>query len=370
MAEVDAPVFSKGRDLDGAAAALRPWLAERLGASTVEVGAFSYPRGAGISNETILFEVRRPDGHGEDGNSSDGSGRVDELVLRVAPAPEYQMFLEPEFRLQYDLLATLRRLGSVRVPEALWFEEDPAILGQPFFVMRRMYGQVPVSIPVYNASGWLVEATPAQRRTLWLSAMRQLAAIHAVPVDEVTFADRPERGATGLDQQLTYWTRFAQWALGDAVPDTVRALLEWLATHVPTEPDPGLSWGDARIGNMMFGDDFEVVGVMDWEQASLAGPLADLGWWLLFDDIHSVDAGVDRLDGLGTRQETVDLWEELTGRRAHDLLWHEVFAGCKAGLLGLHSRRLLNLGSVARTRANPFLARSCHLLDLPLPEDL
>jgi len=47
-----------------------------------------------------------------------------------------------------------------------------------------------------------------------------------------------------------------------------------------------------------------------------------------------------------------------------------VFAGCKAGLLGLHSRRLLNLGSLVGTRANPFLTRSCRLLDLPLPEDL
>jgi aminoglycoside phosphotransferase (APT) family kinase protein len=360
-ADSTAPVFSKGRDLDAAAAALEPWLADRLGARRVEVGAFSYPRGAGASNETILFEARWSGG---------GSDHLDELVLRVAPSPDYQMFLEPEFRMQYDLLATLRRIGSVRVPEVLWFEESPAVLGQPFFIMRRMAGRVPVSMPVYNATGWVVEATPVQRRALWRSAVGQLAAIHRVPADEVAFVDRPQRGATGYEQQLAYWTELASWALGDAIPDVVATLLDWLTRHAPVQAAPGLSWGDARIGNMMFGDDFEVVGVMDWEQASLAGPMADLGWWLFFDDIHSVDQGVRRLDGLGTRQETIDLWQELTGRQVEDLLWHEVFAGCKAGLLALRTRQLLTLDSVGGGHPNPFLARSCRLLDLPVPAGL
>jgi hypothetical protein len=110
------PVFSKGRDLNAAAPALGPWLAPRLGVAEIEVDGFSYPKGAGVSNETILFETR-------------SAGRVDEMVLRVAPSPEHQMFLEPEFRMQFDLLVTLRRLRSVRVPDVLWFEDDPAILG-------------------------------------------------------------------------------------------------------------------------------------------------------------------------------------------------------------------------------------------------
>lgn len=360
-ADATAPVFSKGRDLAAAAAALRPWLADRLGAGRVEIGGFAYPQGAGASNETILFEARR---------SAGGRDHVDELVLRVAPRPDYQMFLEPEFRMQYDLLAALQGIESVRVPEVLWFEDDRALLGQPFFVMRRMRGRVPVSMPVYNKTGWLVEATPAQRRVLWESAMQQLAAIHQVPVEAVAFVDRPDRGATGHEQQLAYWTEFASWALGDAIPDTVAALLDWLAANAPSQAAPGLSWGDARIGNMMFGDDFQVVGVMDWEQASLAGPHADLGWWLFFDEIHSTEAGVPRLDGLGTRQETVDLWQDLTGEQVGDLLWHEVFTGCKAGLLALRSRDLLTIGSARAHGPNPWLTRACRLLDMPVPKEI
>lgn len=357
MTTTDPPVFSKGRDLDAAAAALRPWLAERLGAGGVEVGDFTYPRGAGVSNETILFEAR-------------WVGGTEELVLRGAPSPDYQMFMDPAFRMQYDLVAALHQDGTVRVPEVLWFEDDSAVLGQPFFIMRRLHGQVPVSMPVYNSSGWLVEATPAERRVAWHSAMEQLAAIHRLPAEVARLVDRPHLGADGVEQQVEYWTRFASWALGDAIPEVVSTLLEWLAANAPVAPPPALSWGDARVGNMMFGDDFRVVGVMDWEQASLAGPMADLGWWLVFDELHSADAGVARLDGLGTRQETIDLWQELTGCEVTDLLWHEVFAGCKAGLLALRSRSIMNVEAGQRRTSNPFLAKACTRLDLAVPPEL
>ncbi|MFF0081799.1 phosphotransferase family protein [Streptomyces canus] len=355
----EAPVFAKGRDLDAAARALRPWLAARLGVDDVRLENLVYPLGAGVSNETILFEA---EAEAAGAGAGAGAGRVHELVLRVAPAPKHQMFFEPRFRMQYDMLVTLRRLGTVRVPEALWFEDDPALLGQPFYLMRRMRGRVPVSMPVYNATGWLTEATPVERRTLWEGAMRQLAAIHATPMEEFAFLHRPDHGAPGDDQQLTYWGKFAAWALEDEVPDPVHELLAWVTDNRPPTSTPGLSWGDARIGNMMFGDDYRVIGVMDWEQASLAGPMADLGWWLLFDDIHSFEHGIARLDGLGTRQETLDYWRELTGRPVEHLYWNEVFAGLKAGLLALHTRRSMKLPAAGRP--NPFIERSRRLLGL------
>ncbi|UGQ11735.1 phosphotransferase family protein [Yinghuangia sp. ASG 101] len=350
----EAMVFAKGRDLDAAAALLRPWLAARLGVADVELGNLAYPLGAGVSNETILFDAV----HGD---------RVDEFVLRIAPRREHQMFLDPRFRDQYDMLLTLRALGTVRVPEALWYEEDPGLLGQPFYLMRRMRGRVPVSMPVYNKVGWLTEATPAQRRTAWESAMEQFAAIHSVPVERFAFVHRPEQGAAGNEQQLAYWAEFASWALEDETPELVHTLFAWLKANRPATEAPGLSWGDARIGNMMFGDDYRVVGVMDWEQASLAGPMADLAWWLLFDDIYSVAQGIPRLDGLGTRAETLDLWRELTGRQVEDLDWHEAFAGLKAGLLSLHSHRSMNIPGSGRS--NPWFTRSIEITGVPNPEN-
>lgn len=333
-----APKFTKGRDLDATAVTLREWLAPHLGAG-VEVGGFDYPSGAGVSNETILFDATV-------------AGTTHELVLRAAPRPEYQLFVEPGFRLQYDLLVALRELDLVPVPEVLWFEDDPAVLGSPFFLMRRMRGRVPVSMPVYNATGWLTEATSAERRTLWHSAMEAFTAIHAVPVDALDFVDRP---------QLEWWWGQALWAFDGDVPDEVATLFEWLRANDPHEP-AGLSWGDARMGNMMFGDDFRVVGVMDWEQANLGGGLSDLGWWLFFDDMHSVEQGITRLDGLGTRQETIDLWEERTGQATTNLPWHEAFAGVKTSLLASRTKRVMNLGSLGGNQPDPYLPKVHRIL--------
>ncbi|WP_245568170.1 phosphotransferase family protein [Nocardia jiangxiensis] len=350
------PVFSKGRDLDAAVTALQPWLADRMGVASVVLDRPTYPRGAGFSNETMLVTAHV-------------AGHIEELVVRIAPAPENQVFYEPKFHLQHDILVALDKASEVLVPRALWFETDTSVLGQPFYVMRRMHGKVPVSMPAYNSSGWLAEATPAQRRTAWESAMAQLAAIHRIPLSTVSFIDRPEHGPAGDTQHLGYWRSYTQWALGEDIPDVVLALFDWLDEHRPAASRPGLSWGDARIGNIMFDNDFRVVGVMDWEQSSLAGQVADLAWWLLFDDSLSIGQGVPRLDGLGTRTETIDLWQESTGLSTENLHWHEVFAGLKAGLFSLRSHRSMHPPTNSGTRRFSYLNRACELTGVITPED-
>jgi aminoglycoside phosphotransferase (APT) family kinase protein len=138
----------------------------------VQVSGLDIPTGAGVSNETFLFRARL---------EVDGSPAESEYVLRLHPSPDYQVFLDPEFRMQFDLLNRLREVSDVRVPEVHWFEDDPATFGRPFFVMERKHGRVPVSIPLYNREGFLVDATPAQRRRAWEGAIGQMAAIHSVP---------------------------------------------------------------------------------------------------------------------------------------------------------------------------------------------
>ena len=92
---------------------------------------------------------------------------------------------------------------------------------------------------------------------------------------------------------------------------------------------------------MMFGDDLRLAGVMDWEQANLSGTRMDLGWWLYFDDFHSTSRDLVRLDGLGTRDETIAYWEDRVGEKAGDLTWYEVFTGFQVGLLACRTMVIL-----------------------------
>ena len=99
------------------------------------------------------------------------------------------------------------------------------------------------------------------------------------------------------------------------VKDTPSPLLAdcfaWLEDNFPTEVGgDALSWGDGRIGNMMFRDN-EVVAVLDWEMAAVAPPEVDLGWMcylhLFFQDL-AVDLGAP---GLPEMFRPVDVAESL-----------------------------------------------------------
>jgi aminoglycoside phosphotransferase (APT) family kinase protein len=160
-------------------------------------------------------------------------------------------------------------------------------------------------------------------------------------LSEVAFLDRPNWGATPLDQQLNYWERAAEWGLADRYPVELDSMIAWLRKNVPAGPERGPSWGDARLGNLMFDENFDIVAVLDWEQATLLGPTADLAWWLFFDEMYSIGQGVPVLDGMGTRQQTLGRWSQLTGREPQDLRWHEVFVGYKMANLAIRTTVVL-----------------------------
>lgn len=352
-------ILTKPRDLDDTRVVLERWLAERLHVPSVSVVGLDHPVGAGVSNETILFSTRWAD--------DSGPHELD-LVLRIHPRPSHQFFMWPRFRDQFDLLTTLHDTGAVRVPKMLWLEEDLTVLGQQFFIMEALQGRVPVSMPVYSAEGFLKDATPSQRHTAWRESIEQLSRIHLVEAPLVESLVRPELGEDGVAEELEYWRRSIEWSLPDhSVPPFFHDLHEWLVSTRPDEDDTGLIWGDARLGNIMFGDDFKVVGVFDWEQASFGGPMQDIGWWTTFDRFYSTDKGLPRLDGLGTEAETIDLWQELTGRTVHDLEWYQAFAAYKLGVCTLRSAILAGL-TAEHPFALPPLVRAGELAGLVVPE--
>ena len=263
------------RDLAALATQLRDWFAAKLPeARDLEVAAIDYPRGAGQSHETLLLELAWNEG---------GAQQRGGFVVRCKPT-SHTMYPDDLFAEQFQLMQLLGQDGRVRVARTRWFEDDPGLLGTPFFVMERAYGRVPVSVPPYAKDGWVADACPAQRRTMWESGVRQLAALQAVPVSAAPFLAGPEHARSGLAQEWDKFRRFAAWLQQDQPWPVLDAGLARLENQWPANQPEGLVWGDARIGNMMFGDDFEVVAVMDWEQPSLGGALHDLAWWLVLSE--------------------------------------------------------------------------------------
>jgi aminoglycoside phosphotransferase (APT) family kinase protein len=319
------------RDPDVTRKVLADWFERQVPeARDVEISELKVPEESGFSNETLMADVRW---HEQDG------ARRDSIVVRVKPTG-YKVFLEADFEQQWRLLSLLDKETDVPVPPMLWFEQDESVLGAPFFVMRKVNGRAAPDNPNYNTAGWLYDAPPAQREKAWRGAVEALVRVHRVPTEQVAFLSKPELGETGFDQIFNYWGRSFEWAARGKPQPIAEAAWEWLNANMPASRPTALSWGDCRVANVLFDPQGDVAAVVDWEMLSLGGHEMDLGWWLFLDDFHSYE--VPRLEGLGSKADTVALWEEGTGEKATDLHWYEVFAGFRFAVIMMRLAQMFN----------------------------
>ncbi len=340
-------------------AALAGWLSDRVGYEVTV--AFHGPVPTGNSNVTMPFTAS---GAGSDANHH--------LVLRMQ-VPENQIFLDADVGREFHVLDALAGLGSVSVPTPRWLETDTSVLGHPFFVMDGVDGTVPTGSPTIHVAGWLAERSPSGLATAWDSALATLAAVGAVDWrSHLPFLADGAYGTT-LTARLTHLERWYHWATGGREYPTTDAALAWLLAEVPDGGEPVLCWGDARLGNTMFGHDGRVAALLDWELASIGPAGIDLGWWLAFDEFTTRAHGVEPLPGYPDRDATIERYEQLTGRSVEHVRWYEVLC---AWVLTVTVIRMADIG-VAAGRLAPnnrmghgnltaqMLAR---WLDLPVPE--
>ncbi|MEZ4291965.1 MAG: phosphotransferase [Myxococcota bacterium] len=93
--------------------------------------------------------------------------------------------------------------------------------------------------------------------------------------------------------------------------------LDWLDRNAPEAP-AGISWGDSRLGNIIW-QDYRCASVCDWEAVALCPPEADIGWFVMFDRMSFDDLDAKRLEGFPTRAEQVTL-ESASGRKVADAI--------------------------------------------------
>jgi aminoglycoside phosphotransferase (APT) family kinase protein len=293
--------------------ALTSWLARQVGDEDVEVGELTIPALSGFSNETILVEAA-------------WGGAPHPLVIRVEPSG-HQVFPSTAFDEQVAVLRALHADGAVPVPAVLWFEEDRSVLGDRFLVMPRIDGQVPADNPSYHADGWMPALDPGARATVWESGLDAMAAVHRVDravagLDWVT----PRSPADLLAADRAYLDFASE---GRRIPLLDDVLDDLDRTQPPPVDEPALCWGDARIGNMIFGADQRVAAVLDWEMVTAGDPVQDLAWYLLIDRHHHEAFGVPRLEGLPDRAASVARWEAASGRSAEHLRWYELLGAVR-----------------------------------------
>ncbi len=318
MSSLPEMAIARQREPEAVRAGLQAWLGE-------PVGELTQPAAGGLSSETYLFE----------------SASGDQLVARLAPAGD-ALFPVYDLEMQARIMQVLGDKAVVPVPRVVEYVADTEFLGSPFLVMERVAGRIPSDNPPFVMSGWVHDAPPESQRVLQDGFMSVCADIHRADWRALGLGDVATRpGGTALAAELAWWFDYLDWAAEGSPPAVLREARAWCAENVPAdEPEPALCWGDVRIPNVVFDDDFHPRAVLDWEMAAIGPPELDIGWFLVIHGMTTALTG--DLPGFRARADVLRAYESHLGRALHDLTWYETWAAFRSAAIMVRLARLLH----------------------------
>ena len=231
-----------------------------------------------------------------------------ELVLRRPPFGTRAKTAHDMDR-EYRILTALHPVYPY-CPKPVAACDDPAVLGEPFYVMERIRGTI-----LRRELPPDVCLTTDEAAALCRNLMDVHLELHEVDYVAAGLAEFG-KPAGYVRRQVEGWSRRYRAALTDDVPDN-EALMDWLASgQPPDDPRPGLIHNDYKFDNVVLNpgpEGLRITGVLDWEMATLGDPLMDLGcslaYWIQADDPPPMMAArmmPTHLPGMLTRQALVD----------------------------------------------------------------
>lgn len=211
-------------------------------------------------------------------------------------------------RREHDLQAALAPVFD-HVPAMVALCTDESVLGADFYVMEKLDGvvlgrDVPEDVDL--------DADAATR--LCENAVDVLVELHDVDVDTVPELASLDRGEGFVERQVGQWTGRYRAARTPDVPD-FEPVMAWLADRTPTDRPHTLIHNDFRLDNLVLDTDdpTRIVGVLDWELATVGDPLVDLAgamsYWTQADDdeeMQGLRLQPTNRPGMLTRTEIVE----------------------------------------------------------------
>lgn len=213
------------------------------------------------------------------------------------------------------------------VPQMLALCTDSSVIGSDFYVMQRIEG---IILRANLPRGLALSAD--QARSLSLAAIDRLIDLHQVDVQAAGLAQLG-KGAGYNRRQIEGWSeRFRRARTWNVLSG--QYVMDWLAERVPEETAICVIHGDYRFDNLVLdaGDPLNIIGVLDWELATLGDPLMDLGnsmaYWVQADDdryFRGFRRQPTHLPGMLKRAEVVEYYCQRSGWSPANWAFYEVY---------------------------------------------
>jgi len=237
-----------------------------------------------------------------------------ELVLRRPPFGRKAKTAHDMGR-EYRILSALNPVFPY-CPKPLVYTEDESVLGCPFYVMERIRG-----IIVRRDLPKGLAFSPEEAGKLCENLLDVQCELHSVDYKKIGLEDfgKPQGY---VKRQVEGWSsRYIQARTPDA-PDYEK-VMEWLHEKMPGEiAKVSIIHNDYKLDNVVLSPEnpMKLVGILDWEMATLGDPLMDLGssiaYWVEENDppnLLAIRMMPTNMPGALTRKELVDRYAEKSG---------------------------------------------------------
>ncbi len=212
------------------------------------------------------------------------------------------------------------------VPEVLGYTQLDGV--GDCYVMERMVGIIPRKDMPKG-----IQLTAEQTRQLCLNVIDRLIDLHQVDISQAGLSGLG-KGEGYIARQINGWSERFEQAHTDDVGE-FGSVMHWLKDKMPVKDNAiCLIHNDYRFDNVVLDshNPFKVVGVLDWEMATLGDPLMDLGnslaYWVQADDepmMQMMRRQPTHLPGMLTRAEVRDYYAAKTGWQAANFDFYTVY---------------------------------------------
>jgi aminoglycoside phosphotransferase (APT) family kinase protein len=256
-----------------------------------------------------------------------------ELVLRRPP-------FGSKVKSAHDMSREFRVLSKLHsayatAPQALFYCDEPEIIGAPFYVMEPVRG---IILRRKLPPGLDFSAEKANK--LSESFVENLIRLHRVDYAAAGLADlgKPEGY---LERQVRGWTERYYGSKTHDYPE-VEKISSWMQQQLPRTSAVALIHNDYKYDNVVLdaNDITKIVGVLDWEMCTIGDPLTDLGtalaYWVDATDAEEIQEnrwGPTTEPGSFTRAEIVEYYAAKTACNTSQIAFYLAFARFKLAVI-------------------------------------
>ena len=256
-----------------------------------------------------------------------------DLILRRPPKGTKAKSAHDMAR-EYHVQHHLSPFYSV-LPEMVALCQDESVIGCDFYVMKRIKGIIPrAKLPPELQFG------EAEVNKLCVNVIDKLIELHQVPY-QGTELEKLGKGDGYCRRQVEGWDARFEKAHTLNVP-SFKFVRKWLLENIPDDTNTCIIHNDWRFDNVILdpNNPTEVIGVLDWEMATLGDPLMDLGsalaYWVEETDnmiFKSTRRQPTHLKGMFTRKQVVDYYLKKMDMQTENWTFYEDFGIFRLGVI-------------------------------------